>query len=95
MTNPFSSVPGFNDLILVRLTHEDIRVIKTHGAPDEEFLAALEKGCDTADGFLVGCRRECIIDVNCVLAAVSEELDDVKEVNRLLKTFKKLEAYEF
>ena len=88
-------MPGFNDLILVRLTHEDIRIIKTYGVPDEEFLTALERGCDTEDGLLIGCRRECIIDVNCCLAAVSEELDDKKEVHRLLKTFKKLEAYEF
>lgn len=91
----FKDIPAFHDPMLIRLTHEDIRVIKTYGCPDDEFLAALAKANTTDDGFIVACRRECLIDVNCVLAAVSDELTDEVELKKLLKTRDKIEHYEF
>jgi hypothetical protein len=90
-----TGIPGFDDPVLIRLTHEDIRIIKTHACPDEEFLAALTGAKETEDGFLVGCRRECLIDVNCVLLAASEELTDEKEIRKLLRTCDKIASYEF
>lgn len=89
-----SDVPGFNDPVLIRLTNADIRIIKTHGCPDHEFLDALAKAQPTEDGVLLGCRRECLVDVNCVLAAVSEELSDEDELTALVKTYEKIEPYE-
>ena len=90
-----STVPGFDDQILIRLTHEDIRVIKSHGQPDAEFLAALENAKPAEDGLLVGCRRECLVDINCVLFAAGEEISDDAEIEAIRGTFEKIEAYEF
>jgi hypothetical protein len=91
----FSNVPGFNDPVLVPLTHEDVRIITTYACPDEEFLAALKNARQTETGLLVGCRRECIIDVNSVLVAVSEESHKDDELKAIIQTCDKLEPYEF
>ena len=90
-----SIIPGFDDLVLIRLTDEDLRIIETHGCPDDEYLGAVAKAKRTDDGVLLGCRRECLIDVNCVLFAVSEELADEEELSKLVQTYEKLEPYEF
>lgn len=89
-----SNIPGFDDPVLIRLTHEDIRIIKEHGAPDDEFLEALKKASPAEGGWLVGCRRECLIDLNCVLFAVSEDMTDPKELEALLDVYYKIEPYE-
>jgi hypothetical protein len=89
-----SNIPGFDDPVLIRLTHEDIRVIKKHDVADDEFLEALKKATPAEGGFLVGCRRECLIDLNCVIFAVSEDMKDKKEVEALLEVFYKIEPYE-
>lgn len=89
-----SNIPSFDDPVLIRLTHEDIRVIKKHDVADDEFLEALKKATPAEGGFLVGCRRECLIDLNCVIFAVSEDMKDKKEVEALLEVFYKIEPYE-
>ena len=95
MTSVISDVPGFNDPVLVSLTHADIRIITTYACPDKEFLAALENARQTETGLLVGCRRECVVDVNSVLVAVCEEPHKDTELKAIIQTCEKLEPYEF
>lgn len=90
-----SKVPGLDDQVLIRLTQKDLRTIKTHGEPDAEFLAALERAKPAGDDLVVVCRRECLIDINCVLFGVSQELSDEAELQAIQRTFEKIEPYEF
>jgi len=90
-----SNIPGFDDKVLIRFTDEDIRVIKRYAEIDAEMLDVLEKGQKIKGGKLVTCRRECLIDINCILFAVSEEIKDKAEFRAILKTFRKIEPYEF